>query len=77
MSEEKKLTKDRKHSNNEEDDYLGEFENVDLDIKSDSERDSSRKKDKKEQKEEPIEEPKEIKQKHLKREKLSTVLLTT
>ena len=54
----KQLTKDRKHSNNEEDDYLGEFENVDSDIKSDSEHDSSRKKDKKEQKEEP----KEIKQ---------------
>ena len=55
----KKLKKDRKHSNNEEDDYLGEFENVDLDIKSDSERDSSKKKDKKEQKEEPKEKKQE------------------
>ena len=57
----KKLIKDKKPLSNEEEDYLGEFENVDLDIKSDSEHDSARKKDKKEEKEEK-EEPKEIKQ---------------
>ena len=61
----KKLIKERKHSNNEEDDYLGEFENVDLDIKSDSEHDSTRKKDKKEQKEEK----KEINQEEKKEKK--------
>ena len=63
-SNKKELKKDRKFSGNEEDDYLGEFENVDLDIKSDSDLDSARKKEKKEEKEKEKEiEPKKKEEK--------------
>ena len=52
----KALKKDKKPLSNEEEDYLGEFENVNLDIKSESESESARKKEKikikKEEKEE-------------------------
>ena len=44
----KALKKDKKPLNNEEEDYLGEFENVNFDIKSESEPESDRKKNKKE-----------------------------
>ena len=58
------LKKDQKPINNEEEDYLGEFENVDLEIKSESEKDSARKKEKiktKEEEKEPKKEEKEEK----------------
>ena len=58
------LKKDQKPINNEEEEYLGEFENVDLEIKSESEKDSARKKEKiktKEEEKEPMKEEKEEK----------------
>ena len=58
----KTLKKDNKPINNEEDDYLGEFENMNLEIKSESEQESARKKEKtnvgEEEKERKIEEDK-------------------
>ena len=57
----KALKKDKKPLNNEEEDYLGEFENVNFDIKSESEPESARKKIKKEEKDEKEEEEKDEK----------------
>ena len=59
----KTLKKDQKLINKEEEEYSGEFENVDFDIKSESEKDSARKKEKnkiKEEEKEPIKEEKKI-----------------
>ena len=53
------LKKDKKPINNEEDEYLGEFENINFEIKSESDQESARKKEKPKIKEEEKDQKKE------------------